>query len=124
VLRALQDAQDGDLDGELILEKYRVTRLYHNRYDRVRALPSNFAVLGDALMRLNPAFGQGCAKAGQDATTLDALLRAVPYNNQGTLPRDYAMKLIKAQTRRNRGLFDSNRWNGASVQTLSQAVRD
>lgn len=45
---------------------------YHENVD----LPSNFIALGDAWMRLNSINGQGLAKTGLEATTLDATLRA------------------------------------------------
>jgi hypothetical protein len=40
--------------------KLRVSGLYHTRYDAQSpaALPANFAVCGDAGLRLNPIFGQ------------------------------------------------------------------
>ncbi len=52
-----------------------IAPLTYVRYDRVTNLPENFAAIGDAVMRANPSFGQGCAKTAIGAATLDAVLR-------------------------------------------------
>ncbi|KAG8899503.1 hypothetical protein FRB99_006687 [Tulasnella sp. 403] len=53
----------------------RVPPLSYVRYDLAVNLPTNFAALGDSVMRANPSFGQGCAKAALGVATLDAVLR-------------------------------------------------
>jgi 2-polyprenyl-6-methoxyphenol hydroxylase-like FAD-dependent oxidoreductase len=45
-------------------------------HEHARTLPTNFVALGDAWMRLNPVWGQGCTLALMGATTLDGVLRA------------------------------------------------
>jgi hypothetical protein len=47
-------------DPDAPLSRMKLSGLYHIRYDALgpRALPANFAVCGDAVMRLNPLFGQ------------------------------------------------------------------
>jgi hypothetical protein len=45
-------------------------------HEHAPSLPLNFVALADSLTRLNPALGQGMAKAMVDVTTLDAVLRA------------------------------------------------
>lgn len=57
------------------LQMYSVTGMYHRRFDMAPSLPHNFDIIGDALMRFNPMFRQGCAKAEQDVTSLDDELR-------------------------------------------------
>jgi 2-polyprenyl-6-methoxyphenol hydroxylase-like FAD-dependent oxidoreductase len=83
--------------------------MYHRRFDMAPSLPHNFAVVGDALMRLNPIFAQGCAKAGQDVTSLDAELRRCTGS---AVPDGFAKRLLKIQTSRDRVFFDSTRMNG------------
>jgi hypothetical protein len=111
ILRALGEAQDGELPDGMIWEKYRVPPSYHNRYDRMQTLPANFAVLGDAFIRLNPSFGQGCSKASHDVLTLDAFLRNI-HDNQEIVTKHFAANIMKKLSRQNRGLFDLNRLNG------------
>jgi hypothetical protein len=111
ILSALGEARDGELPDGIIWEKYRVPPSYHNRYDRMQALPANFAVLGDAFIRLNPSFGQGCSKASHDVLTLDAFLRNI-HNDQEMVTKHFAVNLMKKLSRQNRGLFDLSRLNG------------
>ncbi|KAG8855717.1 hypothetical protein FRB96_006761 [Tulasnella sp. 330] len=54
---------------------------YQNVDDTNGTLPNNWVAVGDAVMRLNPVYGQGCSKANVDAITLDAVLRAIPSNS-------------------------------------------
>ncbi|KAG9047420.1 hypothetical protein FS837_002276 [Tulasnella sp. UAMH 9824] len=52
------------------------------RWHLAKNLPPNFVAIGDAIMKLNPVYGQGITKACIDVTTLDAVLRRIP----STLP--------------------------------------
>jgi 2-polyprenyl-6-methoxyphenol hydroxylase-like FAD-dependent oxidoreductase len=98
--------------------KYKVTGgLHHLRYDQCAqdAMPANFVVLGDAMMRVNPIFGQGCGKAAIDAATLDGVLRAGPSqssNQEKLLDATFAMTMVKRQTPRLRSMFDTTRLIG------------
>lgn len=89
--------------------KYSVTGMHHYRLDKAAALPDNFAIMGDALIRLNPVFGQGCAKAGQDVTTLNSLLRKCTGI---VVPDGFSRQLLSVQTPRARVFFDSTRMMG------------
>jgi hypothetical protein len=109
-LRILEDAFPEASTGSSI-RKHKVTTMHHIRYDLVETLPDNFAAHGDALINLNPVFGQGCTKAAMDATTLDAFLRASPTSRE-IVPSGFSKKMIVLQTRRNRFMFDSTRWLG------------
>lgn len=91
------------------LVKYSVTGMHHYRFDKAPALPNNYAILGDALIRLNPVFGQGCAKAGQDVTTLDAALRTCTGS---LVPDGFSRRLLNVQIPRARVFFDSTRMMG------------
>ena len=92
--------------------------MYFLRYDLVSssptthgpALPSNFAVLGDAIIRLNPVFGQGTSKAMADAVSLDEALRRLPAK-KGVLP-GFSRKVFKAQLSRSVPMWDLTRWEG------------
>ncbi|KAG8895307.1 hypothetical protein FRC00_007625, partial [Tulasnella sp. 408] len=55
---------------------------------KAKDLPPNFVAIGDAIMKLNPIYGQGTTKACIDVTTLDATLRRIP----STLPLPNASK--------------------------------
>jgi hypothetical protein len=46
-------------------------------HEHASVLPVNFVALGDALLKMNPVFGQGMAKTMVEAITLDAVLRSV-----------------------------------------------
>jgi 2-polyprenyl-6-methoxyphenol hydroxylase-like FAD-dependent oxidoreductase len=113
VLRILEEAFPETTTGSL-MKKYKVPTMNHVRYDLMKALPDNFAAHGDALINLNPIFGQGCTKAAMDATTLDAFLRAAPANH-GRVPSGFSKRMTALQTLRNRSMFDSTRWMGLFV---------
>jgi len=48
-------------------------------YENAPYVPSNFVTFGDAVMKVNPTFGQGCTKACVGAIVLDSLLRSSRY---------------------------------------------
>jgi 2-polyprenyl-6-methoxyphenol hydroxylase-like FAD-dependent oxidoreductase len=93
------------------LVKYSATGMHHYRFDKAPELPDNYAIVGDALLRLNPIFGQGCAKAAQDVTTLDAMLRKV---TGPVVPNGFSKQVLSLQTPRARVFFDSTRMMGES----------
>ncbi|KAG8926052.1 hypothetical protein FRC02_009254 [Tulasnella sp. 418] len=78
---------------------------YHKALDVV---PSNFIAVGDASMKLNPIFGQGCFKALSDAATLDALLRKTPGS---TVPTSFSSSFFKKQKARIETM-----WSGTRTQ--------
>lgn len=88
------------------LSKQSITGMHHYRFDQAPSLPHNFAIMGDALLRVNPAFGQGCTKAGQDVTSLDAALRKC---GGLAVPDGFAKTLLQIQTPRSRHFFDGTR---------------
>lgn len=110
-LRGVSDLVDAS-GQDLKWFSHKVDHLHFHRYDLATegSLPANFAVLGDAIMRLNPVFGQGCAKAMVDAVSLDGALREVSATSG--VPANFATSLLKAQTRRTSFLFDLTRWMG------------
>ncbi|KAG8899367.1 hypothetical protein FRC00_001523 [Tulasnella sp. 408] len=56
----------------------RVGPLNWIRWHQAKNLPPNFVAVGDAVMKLNPIYGQGITKACIDVTTLDAIFRRIP----------------------------------------------
>jgi hypothetical protein len=110
VLHVLEEAFPEVSTGSL-LRKHKSPTMHHIRYDLMKALPDNFAAHGNALINLNPIFGQGCAKAAMDATTLDAFLRASP-TSRGIVPSGFSKRMIALQTSRNRSMFDATRMIG------------
>jgi hypothetical protein len=87
------------------------------RYDQCAAtkgaLPANFVALGDASMRLDPVFAQGCGKAVIDVATLDGLLRRVDGFKAGAVPDSFASEFFKKHAARTRRMFDQTRAVGA-----------
>ncbi|KAK0501783.1 hypothetical protein EDD18DRAFT_1317898 [Armillaria luteobubalina] len=61
------------------------------RYERGVNLPSNWIAAGDSVMRVNPIFGQGCAKAIGGAVCLNKLLQTVPVS----IPKDFSKKYFR-----------------------------
>jgi hypothetical protein len=114
-VRVLQEILGKEGSAAPTLFKHAVNGgMHHIRYDLLprSALPANFCAIGDALVRLNPVFGQGCTKAAQDATTLDAILRACSGSQ---VPDDFAKKMLDLQTPRSRVFFDNNRTMGMKL---------
>jgi hypothetical protein len=108
-MEVLREALGEEVCQAKTLVKYSVTEMHHYRFDKAPALPDNYAIMGDALIRLNPVFGQGCAKAGQDVATLDAVLRKCT----GTVvPDGFSRQLLTTQTPRARVFFDGTRTMG------------
>ncbi|KAG8846693.1 hypothetical protein FRB96_001929 [Tulasnella sp. 330] len=62
-------------------------------------LPRNFAVVGDASMRLNPLAAQGCTKAMYDVVALNSCLNSVP-SGATQLPEDFSIKFFQTQALR------------------------
>ncbi|KAG9011470.1 hypothetical protein FRB94_008301 [Tulasnella sp. JGI-2019a] len=72
----------------------------------VDALPRNFIAVGDAMMNVNPAAGQGASKAVIDVTTLDACLRTVS-SRTGDVPKDFSFRFFQSQAPRIKGIWES-----------------
>lgn len=122
VIQAIQAAYS-DADKEPRWSRHKVNGgLHHMRYDAARALPANFAALGDAFMRVNPIFGQGCGKCVMDGATLDGALRQgrviVDGNASRTVHAGFSIGMAKTQSLRLRPLFDSTRYIGESLLAL------
>ncbi|KLO08762.1 hypothetical protein SCHPADRAFT_944175 [Schizopora paradoxa] len=64
-------------------------------YERASYMPSNFVAIGDAVMRVNPSFGQGCTKACVGAITLDSVLRSSNVAHKREIPKGFGAKFFK-----------------------------
>lgn len=64
-------------------------------YEKAPYMPSNFVALGDAVMRVNPSFGQGCTKACVGAITLDSVLRSPSIGRSREVPAGFGAKFFK-----------------------------
>ncbi|TFL04300.1 hypothetical protein BDV98DRAFT_563898 [Pterulicium gracile] len=53
----------------------KIPEMSNMQYHLHKDIPDNFVAVGDAAMRLNPIFGQGCAKATANVMQLDSMLR-------------------------------------------------
>ncbi|KAG8871104.1 hypothetical protein FRB97_009008 [Tulasnella sp. 331] len=73
------------------------------------SLPKNWVAVGDAVMNLNPVYGQGCTKALMDAVALDSLLRRVPSGRE--LPSDFSNSYFKKAAARTGSMWDGNKAN-------------
>jgi hypothetical protein len=70
-------------------------------HQHASVLPVNFIALGDALMKMNPVFGQGMAKTMVEAITLDAVLRsASPSSSSRSAIGPIFFKKVAARTSR------------------------
>lgn len=75
-------------------------------YHQPRHLPANFIAIGDAVMAVNPIFGQGCGKATSDILLLDSMLR---QSNSGHLPSTFSARFFRAQAKRNESMWSFNK---------------
>ncbi|KAG6827587.1 hypothetical protein H0H92_011210 [Tricholoma furcatifolium] len=60
----------------------RVPPCSYVRYHLATDLPRNWIAIGDSVMKINPADGQGCAKATIGAITLNTLFHALPASRK------------------------------------------
>ncbi|KAI5116397.1 hypothetical protein M0805_005865 [Coniferiporia weirii] len=79
------------------------------RYEQAPYVPSNFIAIGDAVMRPNPTFGQGCSKATMGAIALDGFLREAPYSNTTTIPAGFGRKFFKMHKDKIEGVWDGTK---------------
>ncbi|KAG8993375.1 hypothetical protein FRB93_001988 [Tulasnella sp. JGI-2019a] len=70
-------------------------------------LPDNWIAVGDAFLKLNPIYGQGCTKAMMDAITLDGLLRQLPSNQ--AIPLDFSGKFFRKAIARSGSMWDGTK---------------
>jgi 2-polyprenyl-6-methoxyphenol hydroxylase-like FAD-dependent oxidoreductase len=69
IYNALRSAKRvGDVVG------YRFPESIHRHYERLETFPSGLLVVGDAMCRFNPVWGQGMSVAAQEACALSGLL--------------------------------------------------
>ncbi|KAG8913449.1 26S proteasome regulatory subunit 8, partial [Tulasnella sp. 417] len=88
------------------------------RWHQAKDLPPNFIAVGDAIMKLNPVYGQGITKACLDATTLDAVLRRIP----SALPLSNVSKsFFDREAPRVQGLWDGTKANDYGFPTTEPA---
>ena len=80
---------------------YRFPAHVWHHYERLKTLPTNLLVLGDALCSFNPIYGQGMTVAAQEAQVLQGTLAGLTANSNGaaSLQRRYfrgASRIVKA----------------------------
>ncbi|KAG8881395.1 hypothetical protein FRB98_004375 [Tulasnella sp. 332] len=71
------------------------------------SLPSNWAAVGDSVMKVNPIYGQGCTKAMMDTLALDSLFRNIPALQE--FPSDFAREYFQKAIKRTGGMWDGNK---------------
>ncbi|KAK0215033.1 hypothetical protein IW262DRAFT_1300269 [Armillaria fumosa] len=62
------------------------------RFDKAVNLPPNWIAIGDSVMKVNPLFGQGIAKALMGATCLNTLLQ-----KRNAIPKDFSAGFFEMQ---------------------------
>lgn len=96
----------------------KVGPLNYIQWQQAQDLPPNFVAIGDAIMKLNPVYGQGITKTCIDITTLDAVLRRIPSK----LPLPNISKLFfEREAPRVAGLWDGTRANDYGWDTTIPA---
>ena len=76
------------------IKTHRATQNRLRRYERAKAMPENFLVVGDAACAFNPVYGQGMTTAALGVMALDECLRERNGNLAG-LSRRFQKRLAK-----------------------------
>jgi hypothetical protein len=93
------------------VNKLHLDTCYKFEYAKSGTYPDNFVAVGDARMRVNPTYGQGCGKASSDAVLLDSLLRCVQGNR---IPAGFSKQYFKAQSQKLDGMLDFTKAEGVT----------
>ncbi len=76
------------------IKTHRATQNRLRRYERTKAMPENFLLLGDAVCAFNPVYGQGMTTAALGVKMLDKCLR-VHNGSLSGLSRRFQKRLAK-----------------------------
>ncbi|EJD02492.1 uncharacterized protein FOMMEDRAFT_157715 [Fomitiporia mediterranea MF3/22] len=98
-----------EINGDHEKEVGRYPNNYWIRYERAPYIPSNFVAIGDAVMHVNPAFGQGCQKAAIGAISLDNMLRRPSLLNSISIPRGFGRCFFEFHSPRIAGAWDGTK---------------
>ncbi|KAG6864006.1 hypothetical protein C0991_001153, partial [Blastosporella zonata] len=71
-----------EVEDTMTFSYVRVPPSSYVQYHKAANLPKNWIAIGDSVMKINPADGQGCAKATIGAATLNTLLRSIALKPQ------------------------------------------
>ncbi|KAK0215868.1 hypothetical protein EDD85DRAFT_962651 [Armillaria nabsnona] len=77
------------------------------RYDKAINLPVNWIAIGDSIMKVNPLFGQGVAKALLGAICLNTLLQK--YNATSAVPKNFSTKFFEMQKDKISHIWDADK---------------
>ncbi|KAF7308200.1 hypothetical protein HMN09_00667800 [Mycena chlorophos] len=77
------------------------------RYHLANILPANFVALGDSVMTINPAFGEGCTKALRCAMALHKVL--LSRNARKTIPESFSADFFREQRVRTEWMWKNTR---------------
>ncbi|KAL1746893.1 hypothetical protein HDZ31DRAFT_33158 [Schizophyllum fasciatum] len=94
-----------EVEDQMKLHKAVVPPRSWIRYHLASNLPSNWVALGDSVMTLTPAYGQGVVKAVMGAACLNELLLGV----RDRVPDGFSKKFFEYQTDKIAPLWDQNR---------------
>ncbi|KAK4046352.1 hypothetical protein OIV83_006133 [Microbotryomycetes sp. JL201] len=103
-IKLLCRAEDDGAD-PAIRSKVAIGLCYRVTFD-AKQMPVNLIPLGDTILRVNPIFGQGCAKSVVDALTLDRVLR---QQDGRTLTQSWVNKFLDLHAKRLDPLWETTR---------------
>ncbi|KAG6830467.1 hypothetical protein H0H87_008040 [Tephrocybe sp. NHM501043] len=67
------------------------------RYHRAANLPDNWIAIGDSVMKINPADGQGCSKATIGAMILNSLMHSIILDHVLNPFKGFSKRFFEAQ---------------------------
>ncbi|KAG8931457.1 hypothetical protein FRC02_002686 [Tulasnella sp. 418] len=81
------------------------------------AYPRNFVGVGDSVMKVNPVFAQGMAKACMGAVTLGHVLQKSRIGKDGMVPETFARDFFKLQASRNDSIWQGTKGTDYGIPT-------
>ncbi|KAM0791043.1 hypothetical protein ACM66B_004339 [Microbotryomycetes sp. NB124-2] len=104
-IKLLCHAEEDDGAPAAVRSKVAIGLCYRVTY-RARDMPVNLVPLGDTILRVNPIFGQGCAKSVVDALTLDRVLR---HQDGHAFDGSFVAKFLDLHYKRTDPLWETTR---------------
>ncbi|KIY70453.1 hypothetical protein CYLTODRAFT_442013 [Cylindrobasidium torrendii FP15055 ss-10] len=84
-----------EVEQDAVVSHVNVGPSFLMKFHECNGLPTNFVALGDAVCRVNPLYGQGCAKAVIGATCLNTVLNRT--RSSPTLSHSFGHNFFKLQ---------------------------
>ncbi|KDQ15502.1 hypothetical protein BOTBODRAFT_293418 [Botryobasidium botryosum FD-172 SS1] len=94
-------------------ENFRIGPAFFIDYTTARSLPANYVALGDAVVRVNPVYGQGVTKLMIDAATLNGVLLETSLTRDASgdlcLPAGFSKAFFAKQYPRVKHMFEDTK---------------